>query len=85
MTIKPAVILFAASIAFATNPSDRATLSLDDLNAVPRTLEQYRGRVVVLNFWATWCIPCREEMPLLEECPAALFVKRRGRSRRFRR
>jgi peroxiredoxin len=30
------------------------------------SLMQYRGKVVFLNFWATWCIPCREEMPALE-------------------
>jgi thiol-disulfide isomerase/thioredoxin len=31
------------------------------------SLDQYRGKVVFLNFWATWCIPCREEMPALEQ------------------
>src|SRR5919109_4206264 len=31
------------------------------------SLQQYRGKVVFLNFWATWCIPCREEMPALEQ------------------
>jgi peroxiredoxin len=31
------------------------------------SLRQYRGKVVFLNFWATWCIPCREEMPGLEQ------------------
>ena len=39
--------------------------SLPDLSGNSQTLDQYRGRIVVLNFWATWCIPCREEVPLL--------------------
>jgi thiol-disulfide isomerase/thioredoxin len=32
----------------------------------PRSLTDFRGKVVLLNLWATWCLPCREEMPLLE-------------------
>src|SRR6187455_1327902 len=39
---------------------------LPDLNDKPLRLSDYRGKVVFLNFWATWCKPCREEMPSME-------------------
>ena len=40
-----------------------AELALKDLFGIEQKLSAYRGRVVVLNFWATWCVPCRKEMP----------------------
>ena len=39
---------------------------LPDLNDKQLRLSDYRGKVVFLNFWATWCKPCREEMPSME-------------------
>ncbi len=43
-----------------------ATLALPDSNGRLHSLAEYRGRPLVLNFWATWCEPCRREIPLLE-------------------
>ena len=38
-------------------------MRLPDQTGAPHTLAQWRGKVLVLNFWATWCAPCREEIP----------------------
>jgi len=43
------------------------SLKLHDLKGVQHALEDYRGKPVLLNFWATWCVPCAAEMPLLSE------------------
>lgn len=42
-------------------------LGLPDLKGQPRTLSEWSGRTLLINFWATWCAPCRKEMPLLEQ------------------
>jgi len=50
-------------------------LSLRDLDGKEHKLEDYKGKVVVLNFWATWCDPCREEMPAMQRLQEKLAGK----------
>ncbi len=46
-------------------------LSLQDMEQKPQPLRQWQGRVLVINFWAAWCEPCKDEMPMLKKMQAA--------------
>jgi len=50
-------------------------LELADLDGKTHRLADYRGKAVLVNFWATWCAPCREEMPSIERLRAQLAGK----------
>lgn len=81
------VLLLLASLAGAAEPPLghamtalpsaplAADFSLPDIDGEMHALSDYRGQVVMLNFWATWCPPCRREMPSMQR----LYAKYRDR------
>ncbi|MGH8307314.1 MAG: TlpA disulfide reductase family protein [Gammaproteobacteria bacterium] len=54
----------------ALSADQALALSLDDLSGNPHSLTDWHGKVLLVNFWATWCPPCREEVPLLVKLQA---------------
>lgn len=59
-------------LAFAATPTALPDLPITDETGAEHRLSDYRGKWVVLNFWATWCAPCRSEMPTLDKLQAEL-------------
>lgn len=59
---------------FVMHPAPRPVVAISylDEQGQTRTLGDFKGRVVVLNIWATWCVPCRREMPALDRLQATL-------------
>jgi len=49
-----------------STPIEAPAFQLEDMDGKKYSLESYRGKVVILNFWATWCPPCRREIPSME-------------------
>jgi thiol-disulfide isomerase/thioredoxin len=61
------VLLMGLCGAAWTRAAAAPDFTLADLDGKTHSLAEYRGKIVVLNFWATWCMPCREEMPMLSK------------------
>ena len=77
-TIPVMIVLFIAMLGLPASNSwgmgsrvpavgmEAEDFQLTDLDSKPHSLSQYRGQIVLLNFWATWCKPCTTEMPAMQ-------------------
>jgi thiol-disulfide isomerase/thioredoxin len=61
-----------AGVVVAERPLRLPDLTMRDAAGQERRLSEWRGRTVLLNLWATWCVPCRKEMPALDALEAKL-------------
>lgn len=84
-----ALLLLSAPLCFARSepplghtltqlpsPVQAPAFTLNDMNGEPHSLKDYRGKVVLINFWGTWCPPCRREMPSMERIYEHLHSKK---------
>jgi thiol-disulfide isomerase/thioredoxin len=55
-----------AAVAVAATPKPLPDLAFKDAEGAEKHLSDWRGRTVLFNLWATWCVPCRKEMPALD-------------------
>ena len=70
--VAPLVRGEVAALAVAKAPKKLPDLAFRDQSGAPKTLADWRGKTVLFNLWATWCVPCRKEMPALDELQAKL-------------
>src|SRR5512135_3216492 len=64
-----------AALTMATAPLKLPNLTFLDTDGKPKKLSDWRGHTVLVNLWATWCVPCRREMPALDRLQAKLGGK----------
>ena len=71
-TIAPLATGEVAALTMVSKPMKMPDLAFEDGQGNPKKLSDWRGKTVLLNLWATWCVPCRKEMPALDRLEAKL-------------
>ncbi|MGU3495194.1 thiol:disulfide interchange protein TlpA [Xanthobacteraceae bacterium A53D] len=61
-----------AALSLATTPRRMPDLTFADAAGKPVTLDDFKGQTLLINLWATWCVPCRKEMPALDQLETAM-------------
>ena len=61
-----------AALTMASAPLKLPDLAFEDADGKPKKLSDFRGKTLLVNLWATWCVPCRKEMPALDELQGKL-------------
>ena len=61
-----------AALILAATPNDLQAVAFQNGESKPTTIADFKGRTILLNLWATWCVPCRAEMPALDRLQGAL-------------
>lgn len=69
-SIKKAAVGEVAAVATPDQPRPLPALAFEDASGADLSLDRFKGKVVLLNLWATWCAPCRKEMPALDRLQA---------------
>jgi thiol-disulfide isomerase/thioredoxin len=75
LRLKPLVHGEIAALTLSETPRRVPDLSFRDREGKPVRLADFRGRTVLLNLWATWCVPCRKEMPALDRLQGRMNAK----------
>ena len=73
-SLKPYTVGAVAAMTPEEAPRQMRQLGFEDAGGKPMSLADYKGKTLLVNVWATWCVPCRREMPTLD----SLEVKRGG-------
>lgn len=73
--LKPLAKGEVAAVGVNSTPKPAPVINFTGPDGHPKTLSDFRGKTVLVNLWATWCVPCRQEMPALDKLQGELGGK----------